>query len=85
MHATVLLQARGVFDPHRRQQLVAIAQQLVQASGAGATAGAGLAREVPAALLPGVPSTWDMHNSSPEVGSASGSTAVTCLLPHAGA
>ena len=67
-------QARGVFDPHRRQQLVSIAQSLVADSGGGcggAPAAAGVAGEAAGGeggALPGVPTTWDMHSSSPEVG-----------------
>lgn len=66
-----VLQARGVFDPNRRQQLVNVAQQLVSNSTdesvlgvAGGVAGPSTSGD---GILPGIPSTWDMHSSSPEV------------------
>lgn len=62
-----------MFDPHRRQELVSIAQSLV-ASGAPAAAADGVAGAAAAAAgdaaagpLPGVPSTWDMAAATPEI------------------
>ncbi|KAI8466629.1 MAG: hypothetical protein J3K34DRAFT_433240 [Monoraphidium minutum] len=57
-------EARGVFDQARRQQLVSVAKQLV--GGDGATMGVE-GEAAAGGALPGVPSTWDMHSSSPEI------------------
>lgn len=60
------LKARGVFDTARRQQLVSVAQQLVQSTGEGPTMGI-VGEGEAGGVLPGVPTTWDMHSSTPEV------------------
>lgn len=59
-------EARGVFDPHRRHQLISVAKQLVNSGSDEAMMGVEGAA-APDAALPGVPSTWDMHSSSPEI------------------
>lgn len=58
-------EARGVFDADRRRQLVSVAQQLVQQGGGGDSEGP--LGEGARGALPGVPSTWDLHTSSPEI------------------
>ncbi|KIZ07410.1 hypothetical protein MNEG_0546 [Monoraphidium neglectum] len=60
------LKARGVFDTARRQQLVSVAQQLVQSTGEGPTMGI-VGEGEAGGVLPGVPTTWDMHSSTPEI------------------
>jgi hypothetical protein len=59
-----------VFDPQQRQRLVSVAQSLVAAAPAEATMGVEGAGG--GGTLPGVPSTWDMHSASPEVGGRGG-------------
>ncbi|GBF98592.1 hypothetical protein Rsub_11317 [Raphidocelis subcapitata] len=58
-------EARGVFDPQQRQQLVSVAQSLVASAPAEATMG--IDGEGGGGALPGVPTTWDIYSASPEV------------------